>query len=335
MSKWKPSAQTKTSGRQRRASAQKHAVRIIQAIYRLARSEKLLQAKAVDPTRDMLRRALRKHDTELIYAWIAHTLSLQGISDRVALSYMERNGSPTWESIAVDIDGKPSCPKLGSFWHYHSCHYGKEIRSCSRPDHFRNCPVPRMRLRNGRLNVTAWSLFFFIRDIADGDLVKWLASRIRQDNNRRRSIQDDRTRLLGPLNGVHGAANKVLSMALADLLLAAPSRWRGWNRIGGSLIVIDGLVHNNLCRTGILARYKGEHRVGPSCYQQNGCADIVDRVALKIGVSPRGLTHAIWRYCAQDQFDICNGNRIDDRARCRNIYCRLYKVCSRRKLHVT
>jgi hypothetical protein len=192
-----------------------------------------------------------------------------------------------------------------------------------------------MRLRNGRLNVTAWSLFLFIKDVADGDLVKWLGQRIRIEKRRQRTIQEDRNRLLEPLNGVYGVANKVLSMALADLLLAAPPKWRGWNRIGGSLIVIDSLVHNNLSRTGILARYKAEHRLGPACYLPRGCADIVDRVALNIGVAPRAVTHAIWRYCSQDGFDICNGNRIDDRRRCKNIYCRLHGICDRRRLHVT
>lgn len=324
----------KTTSKRKSASPQKHAVRIIGAIYKLARSDKLLDAKASDPTRSMLRDALRSHDTELIFDWLGQTFSLQGISDRVAISYMERNGSPTWMSISADIERGPSCPKLSSFWHYDSCRYAKELRTCARPDHFRNCPVPKMRLRHGGLNVAAWSLFLFIRDIADGDLVKWLGGRIRQDKRRRRTLQDSRNRLLEPLNGVYGVANKVLSMALSDLLLAAPPRWRGWNRLGGSLIVIDGLAHNSLTRSGVLARYKAEHHFGPACYQARGCAEIVDRVALKIGATPRAVTHAVWRYCAQDQFDICNGNRIDDRGRCRSIHCRLYRICDRRRLHV-
>ena len=36
------------------------------------------------------------------------------------------------------------------------------------------CPLPSHDLRNGRLNQTAYSLFLFIRDIADGDLIGWI-----------------------------------------------------------------------------------------------------------------------------------------------------------------
>ena len=35
-------------------------------------------------------------------------------------------------------------------------------------------PLPTHQLRNGRLNQMAYSLFLFIRDIADGDLVGWI-----------------------------------------------------------------------------------------------------------------------------------------------------------------
>lgn len=335
MSKRKSSARTKPSKQKKKLSANKHAVRIIQAIYRLARSDKLLDTKAVDPTRDMLRDALVNRDNGLIFDWLAGVFALQGISDAVAVEYMRLNGSPTWKSLLPALVRKPSCSKLSSYWHYEGCGYSKTLRTCARPDHFRNCPVPAMRLRNGRLNVTAFSLLLWIKDIAGGDLVGWLGKRIRIEKHRRRTIQEDRNRLLEPLNGIYGVSNKVLSMALADLLLAAPPKWRGWNRIGGALIVIDSLLHNNLSRTGVLARYKTEHRFGPACYQSRGCADIIDRVALKIAVVPRAVTHAIWRYCAQDFSNICNGNRIDDRHRCKNIYCRLYSICDRRQLHVT
>ena len=335
MSKRKPSTRKKTSKQTKRLSATKHAVRIIQAIYRLARSDKLLDANAVDPTRDMLRDALRNRDTGLVFDWLAGVFALQGISDSVAIGYMERNGSASWKTLSDDLVRKPTCPKLASWWHYDGCAYSKTLRTCARPDHFWNCPVPTMRLRNGRLNVTAWSLFLFIRDVADGDLVKWLGQRIRPEKCRQRTIQEERNRLLEPLSGLYGVAKKVLSMALSDLLLAAPPRWRAWNRIGGSLIVIDSLVHNNLSRTGILARYKADHHVGPACYQPRGCADIIDRVAWKIGSSPRHTTHALWRYCSIDGFNVCNGNRINDRKQCGNIYCRLYGICDRRPLHVT
>jgi hypothetical protein len=44
---------------------------------------------------------------------------------------------------------------------------------------------------------------------------------------------------------------------------------------------------------------------------------------------PRFVQHAIWRYCSQQGLDICNGNNIDDRARCENKDCELYSNCDR------
>lgn len=316
-------------------TAQTYAVRLLGAIYQLARSDKLLDARATDPTRATLRHALRHRDTGLIYDWLVQALSLQGVSDRVAIGYAEKNGSPTWNGLRSDLAREPSCPKLTTFWHYESCGYSKTLRTCARPDHFGSCPVPKLRLRNGRLNVLAWSLRLWIRDIADDDLVRWLRNRLRGPWRAGRVTQQDRDQLLGPLKGIYGASDKVLSMAFADLLLAAPPRWRNWRRLGSALVVIDTLVHNNLTRTGVLARHGSAHAYGPSCYRPDGCADIVDGVADRLGVAPRALTHALWRYCAQDGLAICNGIRIDDRKRCNNKHCRLYRICDRTKLHVT
>jgi hypothetical protein len=66
-------------------------------------------------------------------------------------------------------------------------------------------------------------------------------------------------------------------------------------------------------------------------------ADYVDVSALNPAyprVFPRFVQLAVWRYCAGMGLNVCNGNRIDDRERCDNIYCRLYPVCDRLTLHV-
>jgi len=42
--------------------------------------------------------------------------------------------------------------------------------------------LPKHNLRNGRLNQTAYSLFLFIRDIADGDLVGWIDGQLQAAN---------------------------------------------------------------------------------------------------------------------------------------------------------
>ena len=84
----------------------------------------------------------------------------------------------TWADIQRGLDAAPPCPKLQSYWHFHDCRYHKGSGTCAEPDHLPDCPLPIHQLRNGQLNQTAYSLFLFLRDIADGDLVGWLDHRL-------------------------------------------------------------------------------------------------------------------------------------------------------------
>ena len=81
-------------------------------------------------------------------------------------------------AIAADLDDGPACPKLQTYWQFYDCGYRKGSGSCNEPDRFLACPLPKHPLRNGRLNQTAYSLFLFIRDIADGDLVAWIDTQL-------------------------------------------------------------------------------------------------------------------------------------------------------------
>jgi len=138
---------------------------------------------------------------------------------------------------------------------------------------------------------------------------------------------------------VYGISDKVLSMALSVLLLAAPKKMRLWAEVGAGMVAIDTLVHNFLVRTGILRRFDADHAYGPACYQIGGCAKIVQAVADQIDARefnvkfpktfPRFVQHAIWRYCAESGLDVCNGNRIDDSRRCENKNCRVRLMCDR------
>ena len=102
-------------------------------------------------------------------------LSYQGISDQVAYDYMERHGrAQVARHRTAKLAQGATCPKLTSYWHFHGCRYDKISRTCAEPDHIDACPLPSHDLRNGRLNQIAYSLYLFIRDIADGDLVGWI-----------------------------------------------------------------------------------------------------------------------------------------------------------------
>jgi hypothetical protein len=265
-------------------------------------------------------------------------LSYQGVSDRVASGYMDQHGRVSWDDIDRGLANKPTCPKLQSYWNFHGCHYHKTSRTCSEPDHIDHCPLPTHDLRNGRLNQTAYSLFLFIRDIADDDLVRWIQGQLacRADNC---DISQARNALLDPLRHIYGVSDKVLSMALSTLLVAAPKTMAHWAEVGYGMIAIDTLVHNFLVRTGILHRFDAYHLYGVACYRADGCADIIQKAAEQIDARqfnprfpktfPRFVQHAIWRYCAENGLDICNGNRINDNACCDNIYCRLRPICDR------
>ena len=207
-----------------------------------------------------------------------------------------------------------------------------------------SCSLPHHDLRNGRLNQTAYSLFFFIRDIADRDLVTWIDDQIRtaaEGNVRDRSSRMVQS-LIDPLRNVIGVSDKVVSMTLSYLLMAAPPTKQHWIDIGTSMIAIDTLVHNFMIRTGLLQRFDAGHPYGPACYRPKGCADIIRRVTRRIDARefnpdypkafPRFVQHAVWRWCAQGELDICNGNQIDDRRPCENCSCPLFTLCDRVRL---
>ena len=148
-----------------------------------------------------------------------------------------------------------------------------------------------------------------------------------------------RNALVEPLSNIHGVSGKVVNMTLASLLTAAPPSKPLWLEAGASMIAIDTLVHSFLLRTGILKRFDALHPYGPACYQPNGCAEFIERIARCIDARetnpgypnffPRMVQHAIWRWCAQLELNICNGNQIDDRDRCGNKGCPLFNLCDR------
>jgi hypothetical protein len=320
-------------------SALDHATRLVHRVCCLAGSAEFIDEVQTDHA--TLRSAITHDDTAALFDWLVATLSLQGISDRVAQDYMEQHGRVTWREIENDLAANPSCPKLRSHWHFHGCGYHKTSGTCAEPDHIAHCPVPTYTLRNGRLNQTAFSLYLFVRDIADNDFVGWIRAQLGSAANPADASRIGRMReaLLEPLRHVHGVSDKVLTMTLSVLLLAAPKRLKFWAEVGSSMIAIDTLVHNFLVRTGILRRFEAEHAYGPACYQAGGCAEIIQSVAEQIDARlfnpqfprtfPRFVQHAIWRYCAETGLDVCNGNRVDDSDRCENVYCRVRLLCDR------
>ena len=291
-----------------------------------------------------LDRAVADGNTPPIFDWLLSAFSYQGISDRVARSYMEKHGTASWSQIEAGLQAASSCPKLDSYWHYEGCRYDKLSFTCSEPEHIDACPVPRPRLRNGRLNQTAYSLFLFVRDIMGGNLVGWIDGQLAAVTGSPDGDLDlvRQEALIGPLRNVYGVSDKVLKMALTGLMIGVRSQRPAWFETGKSMMAIDTLVHNFLQRTGILAGCGTSHPYGAPCYGPGGCAEIIREIAIRIDARnfnrsfpaafPRFVQYAIWRYCAAEGLDICNGVKIDDQRSCENAYCQIGQICSRKRL---
>lgn len=313
-----------------------HAMVLVDTICRLAGADEL-----IGPESTRLRQAILDRDTPYLFEHLVESFSLQGISDRAALTYMDNHDRPTWRDLQQATSRAPACPKLRGYWTFCGCGYRKAARTCAEPAALAKCSVPRPALRNGRLNQMTYSLFFFIRDATDGNLVDWIDRSLAQASLGTAKNRAYRMRhaLIEPLRNVYGVSDKVLNMTLADILLAAPASKPLWRETGFGMVPIDTLLCNFFRRTGITRRLGAEHTYGSACYSENGCADIVRRIARRIDAKdfnpiyprnfPRFVQHAIWRYCAQSELNVCNGNNIDDGFRCQNGNCALFRCCDR------
>ena len=275
-------------------------------------------------------------------------VGLQGISDRAALVFTTQHGSATWDRVSEGMNASPGCGHLRSHWHFEGCGYRKGARTCAEPYLLPSCALPALPLRKGTLNQAAFSLALFIRDACDDDLVGWIDKRLADADpgvhspNRAAVMKDA---VLGPLSEVYGVGPKVWSMLLADLLLGADPSREQWVTTGAAMIAIDSLVHAFLHRTGILKQLDVEHSYGPVCYGLEGCASVIDGLAERIDAReynaaypanfPRFVQAAIWAFCAEGGYGICNGNKIDDRQRCDQRYCPAYSTCDRIVLRAT
>jgi hypothetical protein len=331
--------ETSTTNQNLRSADHDYAFNLVHRVCCLAGDPEFL-AQRNSHGKNSLTAAIERHDTDALFDWLVEALSYQGIANRIAYDYMQRHGKARWARIKASLARNPSCPKLRGYWAFYDCRYRKGSATCAEPRHIASCPLPRQPLRNGHLNQMAYSLFLFMRDIADGDLVDWIDAQLSSVNSQSGDrLSALRQAIIGPLRNVYGVSDKVLTMALADLLLSASQQRPLWRQVGATMVVVDTLVHNFLHRTGILRRLGADHPYGERCYRLGGCTDILSLLAAEIDArqfnptfpksSPRFVQNAVWRYCAADGFDICNGNRIDDDAACNNRHCQLFRHCDR------
>lgn len=289
-----------------------------------------------------LSKAVQKRDSPALFDWLMGYFSMQGVSDYVAASYVAEHGNAEYAHITELLAETPSpCEKLQTFEQFTGCGYSKSQATCNRPDLFAGCPLPLLPLRKGQLNQAAFSLYLFLNDVCEGDLVGFIDSTLkaydRPGHPDRLEIM--RTALVDELMSVFGISKKLIHMTFADLLIGCGEKRPNWQAVGQSMIAVDSLVHNFLHRSGILYLYDAPHAFGPSCYGPNGCEFIIDNLARDIDARqfnrsnpayyPRLIQNAIWRYCAEGALAVCNGRTIDDTARCQFADCTLFKACGR------
>jgi hypothetical protein len=286
--------------------------------------------------------AVARRDTPALYDWLIHSFSFQGLSDRVVWTYIAVHGNATWEEIEGSLEAsRCKCPKLGSFQAYRGCGYRKSLRTCAEPQVIHRCPVPKLPLRKGDLNQLAFSLYYFLRDRCDGDLVGFL-DRLFLDVDRQ-PVDDPvavkREILIAVMSEVFGVSDKLIAMTFANLLIGGDPDRSDWVTVGQSLVAIDSLVHNFLHRTGILAAFGLSHPYGDRCYVDTGCTGVLYELSARIDARtvnpafptnfPRLIQSAIWQFAAESRRNICNGRQIDDRFGCTSQTCPVGASCSR------
>lgn len=343
------------------ANSKADAARMLAELCQLMIGPGYLDEVAHEVSASGLTKALAKADAGFIYDQLMLSLSMQGISDDIATRYIIRHGNATRSEIRAALARRRcACPKLAGFEAYTGCRYRKSANTCARPQHLRLCPVRKLPLRKGLLNVQAHSLHFFLRDICQDDVSLFIDEVIdravvdaRTGPERRYAadasieagvlppdaVAAARQALLRQFGRVEGVSAKLANMVLADILLGGRPKDMRWRMIGAAMCTVDVLVHKFLDRTGILKAFGLEHAYGPRCYRKNGCDGVIAELARVVPVQsidpaypdyfPRLLELAIWRFCAETQHGVCRTRIVGKGSLCNQRHiCPVAQSCA-------
>ncbi len=155
--------------------------------------------------------AVKRHQTSVLFDWLIGMFSYQGVSDQAAANYIATHGNVTYSAVTTALASSScNCAKLAGYSDYRHCHYAKSRRRCAEPDLISSCPVPTHDLRKGDLNQLAYSLYFFLRDVCDSDLVAFidraLTTADRPGHPDRVAMM--REALFSPLKEIYGVSNR-------------------------------------------------------------------------------------------------------------------------------
>lgn len=314
------------------------AVRMVRAICRLTVGPGYLDQIADEWGHSGFRAELARAEVTLLYEALMTAFSMQGISDAIALGYIDRHGNPSRGQLQAALErSRCACPKLKGFAAYQGCRYRKTGPSCARPQHLRLCPVRKLPLRKGLLNVQAHSLHFFLRDVCGDDIAGFIdttiiraretAEEVAGQDTDGAWVPDVRKGLLAAFTRVDGVSFKLANMVLADILLGGRPEDPDWRQLGAAMRAVDVLVHKFLDRAGLLTLYGRAHNYGPRCYGDTGCDGVLHELALAMhpqeidpaypAYFPRLLELAIWRFCAEPDHGLCRSQAVGKGPLCR------------------
>jgi len=89
--------------------------------------------------------AVSGHKTGPLFDWLIASISLQGISDAIALDYDARHGGIRYVGIESALRASPICPRLRCYWSFDACNYRKGEMKCSEPGLQPFCPCRNIR----------------------------------------------------------------------------------------------------------------------------------------------------------------------------------------------
>src|SRR5687767_11937030 len=108
-----------------------HTVDVVRTACLVAGQRRFLDHTIAQFEQRGLMEAVRDHNTAELFAWLLEMFSFQGVSDRVAESYLRTHGSVSWQEVAAGLETKAPCPRLANYWMFDRCGYDKGSGCCS------------------------------------------------------------------------------------------------------------------------------------------------------------------------------------------------------------
>src|SRR5579871_5724134 len=104
----------------------RQAAALVRKVCQLPPNRSLVAETLANAAADGLIENVQSRDTASLFAWLMDSFSYQGISDRIAAGYIERNGNARWVELQRAVDNhRCRCPKLAGFEAYVDCGYRK------------------------------------------------------------------------------------------------------------------------------------------------------------------------------------------------------------------